>query len=124
MNKANKILIGVVLALVLFSYWGFFLAYRENVPLTAVISVNGDIVVQLKLDESISQHFIKVPGPLGTSVVEVKPGAIRMKSSPCPEHYCMKTGWIDRPGQVVACIPNRVIIKISPDKESLDAISH
>lgn len=124
MNKANKILIAVVLALVLFSYWGFFPAYRKNVPLTAVISVNGDIVVQLKLDESISQHFIKVPGPLGTSVVEVKPGAIRMKSSPCPEHYCMKTGWIDRPGQVVACIPNRVIIKISPDKESLDAISH
>ncbi|ABI69251.1 NusG domain II-containing protein [Syntrophomonas wolfei] len=124
MNKANKILIGVVLALVLFSYWGFFLAYRENVPLTAVISVNGDIVVQLKLDESISKHFIKVPGPLGTSVVEVKPGAIRMKSSPCPGHYCTKTGWIDRPGQVVACIPNRVIIKISPDKESLDAISH
>ena len=124
MNKANKILIAVVLALVLFSYWGFFPAYRENVPLTAVISVNGDIVVQLKLDESISKHFIKVPGPLGTSVVEVKPGAIRMKSSPCPEHYCMKTGWIDRPGQVVACIPNRVIIKISPDKESLDAISH
>lgn len=124
MNKANKIIIGVILALVLFSYWGFFLAYRQNAPLTAVISVNGDIVVQLKLDESISQHFIKVPGPLGTSVVEVKPGAIRMKSSPCPEHYCMKTGWIDRPGQVVACIPNRVIIKISPDKESLDAISH
>ena len=124
MNKANKIIIGVILALVLFSYWGFFLAYRQNAPLTAVISVNGDIVVQLKLDESISKHFIKVPGPLGTSVVEVKPGAIRMKSSPCPEHYCTKTGWIDRPGQVVACIPNRVIIKISPDKESLDAISH
>lgn len=123
MTKYDKVLIGAVLFLAMLSYLLFFLVYRENAPLTAQISVNGNIVAKIDLNNSASNRLINISGPLGTSVAEVKPGAIRMKYSPCPDRYCMKTGWIDQPGQVIACVPNRIIIKISPAKNPLDNIS-
>lgn len=124
MTKYNKILIGSVLALAVLSYLIFFLVYRESAPLIAQISVNGTTVAQINLNSSRPNRLINISGPLGTSVVEVKPGAIRMKFSPCPDKCCMKTGWIDQPGQVIVCVPNRIIIKIFPDKNSVDNISH
>jgi hypothetical protein len=123
MTKADKILIGVVLILSIFSYLVYFLFYQGDSSHIAEISVNGSKFTQINLHNSTPNQLIDVSGPLGTSVVEVKPGAIRMKSSPCPDHYCMETGWINRPGAVIVCVPNRIIIKISPNTNSVDAIS-
>ncbi len=123
MTKCNKILIGVVLALSMLSYLIFFPVYREDAQLIAEISVDGNTVTKIDLNNPAPNRLINISGQLGTSVAEVKPGAIHMKFSPCPDRYCMKTGWIDRPGQVIACVPNRIIIKICSDKNSVDTIS-
>ena len=123
MTKPDKILIGAVIALSMVGYLMFYLVYRADAPLTAEISVNGTIVNTIDLYNPTPNQFINISGPLGTSVAEVKPGAIRMQFSPCPDRICMETGWIDQPGQVIACVPNKIIIKINPDKNSVDAIS-
>ena len=86
--------------------------------------MNGNPVTEVDLNNPEPNRLIKISGPLGTSVAEIKSGAIRMKFSPCPDRYCMETGWIDQPGQVIACVPNRIIIKIVADKNSVDTISH
>jgi hypothetical protein len=122
MSKYDKILMGAVLALSLLSYLVLSPGSQGNAVLTAEISVNGSTVTTIDLTNP-APRLIDISGPLGTSVAEVKPGAILMKTSPCPDHYCMKTGWIDRPGQVIACVPNRIIIKISPQASQVDAIS-
>jgi hypothetical protein len=124
MTKYDKILIWAVLTFAVFSYLIFFLVNQDKAPLTAQISVNGSTVAKIDLNSSRSNRLINISGHLGTSIVEVKPGAIRMKFSPCPDKYCMETGWIDQPGQIIACIPNRIIIKISPDKNSVDSTVH
>lgn len=123
MTKPDKVLIGAVLALALLSYFIYFLVYREAAQLTAEISVNGATVTKVDLNNPPPNHLIDISGPLGTSVAEVKPGAIRMKFSPCPDRYCMETGWINRPGQIIACVPNKIIIKIYSDKNSVEIIS-
>jgi hypothetical protein len=67
---------------------------------------------------------LRVPGPLGETVVEIKDGAVQVISSPCPEKICIKTGRISKPGQWIACLPNRVFISIRGRKsEQPDAIS-
>ncbi|MEN6325455.1 MAG: NusG domain II-containing protein [Syntrophomonas sp.] len=123
MTKHDNVLIGTLLALSILSYLAFSIIHHEDNSLTAEISVNGNTVNRIDLNNPTNNRLINIPGPLGTSVAEVKPGAIRMKYSPCPDRYCMKTGWISRPGQVIACVPNRIIIKISPDNNSVDTIS-
>lgn len=71
-----------------------------------------------------AQTTLRVPGPLGETVVVIEEGSARVVSSPCAEKICIKTGRISKPGQWIACLPNRVFISIRGRKgEQPDAIS-
>lgn len=61
--------------------------------------------------------------PVGEMQVEVKDGQIRVASSDCPKKICVNTGWIRTPGQVIVCVPYKVLIEISAkDSSFLDAV--
>jgi len=45
-------------------------------------------------------------------VVEVSGWRVRVVSAFCPEHICEAQGWIERPGEVIACVPNGVLVRI------------
>lgn len=71
-----------------------------------------------------AQTTLRVPGPLGETVVVIEEGSARVVSSPCTEKICIKTGRISKPGQWIACLPNRVFISIRGRRsEQPDAIS-
>lgn len=44
--------------------------------------------------------------------IEVGGGRIRFRESDCPDKVCVKTGYISVNGQVAACIPAKVLIRI------------
>ena len=49
-------------------------------------------------------------------------GRIRFERSDCPDKVCVNSGWHWRSGEIAACLPNGVVLKIvSPDAER-DAI--
>lgn len=65
-----------------------------------------------------------VDGPLGETIIEVHDGSVRVLSSPCQEKICIKSGSISRPGQWIACLPNRIFITIKGrDEKKIDAFS-
>ena len=67
---------------------------------------------------------VTVGGPLGDTVVEISGGQARVLSSPCAEKLCVRSGAIARPGEWIACLPNRVILDIQGDsRQSADAVS-
>ncbi len=66
-----------------------------------------------------------VEGPLGATEVRVAEGAVRVAASPCPLQSCVRAGPIRRPGQVLACLPNRVLVRVvgaAPDPADVDAV--
>jgi len=58
------------------------------------------------------ERTVAVRGPLGDTVVEIRAGQARVLSSPCAEQICVRSGAIARPGQWIACLPNRVMLDI------------
>lgn len=62
-----------------------------------------------------------IPGPLGDTVVEIKEGKVRILSSPCPNHTCMR-GSISRYPESLVCLPNDVIVQIEGEGET-DAVT-
>lgn len=48
-------------------------------------------------------------------VLEVRDGRVRVQRSDCPERWCVRTGWIDRPGQSIVCVPARVVVTVVGD---------
>jgi hypothetical protein len=56
---------------------------------------------------------VAVPGPLGDTVVVVSDGKAYVEDSPCRDKICIQMGKISRPGQWIACLPNRVMVRVS-----------
>jgi hypothetical protein len=63
-----------------------------------------------------------VSGPLGTAFLVVEDGRAHLENAPCPLKICEAMGPINRSGQVIVCLPNRIVVKVSGPEE-VDAIS-
>jgi hypothetical protein len=64
------------------------------------------------------------PGPLGTTQIEFDGSAVRILDSPCPDKLCIHMGTVDDPEEWIACLPNRVFVRIRSKEESpVDAVS-
>ncbi len=69
-------------------------------------------------------RVISVKGPLGETKVQIENGKVRIPSSPCPNHYCVKMGEICSCGSTLLCVPNQVVVRVGGNEsQNLDAIS-
>jgi hypothetical protein len=55
---------------------------------------------------------VRVAGPLGDTIVQIRNKTLRIEDSPCPNKTCIAAGSIDGTGQWLACLPNQVIVRI------------
>ncbi len=61
---------------------------------------------------------VHVPGPLGDTDVIIRDGRVFVSESPCTEKICIATGAISSPGSWIACLPNRVFVKVERSGEN------
>jgi hypothetical protein len=54
----------------------------------------------------------RVKGPLGGTLVVIKDGRANVEDSPCPDKLCVHMPPISKPGQWIACLPNRVFVRV------------
>ncbi len=66
---------------------------------------------------------LPVGGLLGVSQIEIGPKGARVLSAPCVHKICMRRGWIQRAGDVAACVPNGLVLKIA-GAAPIDAMVH
>jgi len=86
---------------------------------TALVSVDGIEVTQLSLKTT---QDVPVLGVIDTVHVRTDGSTIWLHGSPCPYKICEKMGKIHRAGEMIVCVPNRVVVRILPVKNSdLDA---
>jgi hypothetical protein len=121
-TKFDLILIILILLLSIFSIlWVSADQIRQPLQPKSVIIYQDNI----KLEE-INMSKDRIISILnGKMQVEVNKGKIRALHSDCPQHICVKMGWIQNKGQTIVCLPNHVLIEIkSSGSQSLDAISY
>ncbi|MBZ0270244.1 NusG domain II-containing protein, partial [bacterium] len=89
----------------------------------AVVTVGRDEVAVLSL---AAPGATRVEGKLGPVVLEVEGGAIRVAESGCPHHVCIAMGAKSRSGDILACAPNALVVRLTggaPDADAPDAVS-
>lgn len=79
--------------------------------ITALVYSDGTLVRSIRLDAVADSIQIQLDGP-AANTLRVEKGRIRYEHSDCPDKTCVHTGWLTRPGQLAACLPNRTYIKI------------
>ena len=89
-------------------------AYTRGGRLEAVVTgESGEWVYPLSEDRSF-----EVPGPLGPTAVIIEGGAARIQDSPCPNKTCVAARPVRSAGQWLACLPNRVFVRIEGADEA------
>ncbi len=78
-------------------------------PLRAVVTVGRSEAAVLPLDRDAD---ITVRGCLGDVTIAVRHGEVRVVSSSCAQQVCVATGAKHQPGDLIACVPNEVLVRV------------
>ncbi|MDR2687877.1 MAG: NusG domain II-containing protein [Oscillospiraceae bacterium] len=99
----------------------------------------GDIITALALLALAGALLLLRPGGAGgvyvngaaasesTTVngvaVEIAGRRARVADSPCRDRLCVRAGWLERPGDVAVCLPQRVIVEIRGAGRGVDGVA-
>ncbi len=97
------------------------LALNGGIAERAVIKRDGEIVAQFPLDKA---RKFAVTGALGSTVIEVKPGAARILSDPGPRQYCVRQGWLTEVNAIAICAPSHVSLALVGRSQGYDSLNY
>lgn len=122
LTRLDRLIVVVLLALCVL----VFIALGLRSPGQSVqVRQNQETLFNAPLAEDRS---VELQGPLGVTRLEIANGRARIVASPCPYKVCIGMGAIHRQGEIVACVPNRLLVQVvgqqRDDKEkSYDLLS-
>jgi hypothetical protein len=116
----DTLLIGILLCLSVLSF--FIHPGGRFQGVYGIIESEGHSIRRLKLSKD---QEVSIRGPLGETIVEVHLGCIRVKESPCPHQLCVQMGCQRRDGACIACIPNKVVVRVEggTQRKALDGVT-
>lgn len=123
MRRGDKILI-IVLAVLVIAWLPIRAAMNRRAGETAVVSQNGQVIREIKLDELTEplEFTVTTADGRGYNVVRAEPGRIRVSEANCAEQIDVLQGWISHPGQSIICLPHRLVIRITGGTSDVDSI--
>jgi len=90
------------------------------------ITVEGRLYKKVELTKGYSER-VKVETDHGHNIIYIHDGGVQIVESDCRDHICVDTGFIDKNGQMIVCLPHKLYVKIvsgnEKDKDEIDAVS-
>ena len=108
------ILAGAILVLACGFYVGNRLIHREPAMIVE-ISLNNHVIHQLDLYKDTEIVIESYKG--GTNTLVIEDGYAYITDATCPDKVCIYQGKINRPGEIIVCLPNMMIAKIVGEDE-------
>ena len=90
------------------------------------VELGGCVACRFPLLPVGETREVAVALPHGRAVLSLEQGGVRILPLPhdlCPKGLCSHTGLIRRPGETLICAPNRLVVRIVGDGETVDAVA-
>ncbi len=87
----------------------------------AQVRRDGVLVAAYSLNED---RTVSIEGVLGATVIRIESGRARVVSDPGPRQYCVRQGWLSRPGEVALCAPNHVSLSLSGGQPAYESMAY
>ena len=117
--KWGDLIVFAVIAVIIAAMFFLGVTSGENETLYAEISLDGNIIHTISLDENNEILFHD-----GDVRIIVEDNKIRFIQSDCSDLVCVNTGWIKNKGRIAACLPNRILVKIIGFSDEVDVVLH
>jgi len=120
MKKGDKI-VGIILLVVVIITLGASSIYKtlsKGTEKIAVIKRSGTVIRTIDLGKVVEPEEFTIKTDNGHyNTIEVKHNSISIISADCPHKECVKSGWISQPGEMLVCLPYKLIINIQGKKD-------
>jgi hypothetical protein len=117
--KKTDILIVLAIVIIGIGSWAIYNNIYSSKLAKAEIYYKSGLVKTIDLNTGVDKTF-SIPQDEHVIFHLYKDGSIRFEASDCPDEICVKTGKLNRVGEVAACLPNEIILKIVPIKDRSD----
>ncbi|MGV0997763.1 MAG: NusG domain II-containing protein [Fluviibacter sp.] len=87
----------------------------------AQVRRDGVLVAAYDLNED---RTVSVTGPIGTTVIRIEAGRARVLSDPGPRQYCVRQGWLTRPGEMALCAPNHISLSLTGGQPAYESMAY
>lgn len=123
-NKPLLISILVLLLIVILSIVVIFYERSKNSSgCIAYVYQAGELIDTIDLEEVTETYTFEVSNDNGASnTIEVRPGEIGIIDASCPDHLCMKTGFIHNSTMPIVCLPNQLVIEVKNNNATQDQL--
>lgn len=111
--KRTKFWVILITAVLLLSAAASVYVFRAHIS-GGVVGVyhHGELIEKIHLDTVTTPYTFTVGDEDQYNVVSVERGRICVSEASCPDHICMKTGWISDGAVPIVCLPNELVIKV------------
>lgn len=117
MTRADRLIIALLAALALVAWPLASAAAGAEGSSVVMAGPDGQSVVALSTDAEYH-----VSGRVSDVTVRVADGSVCVVESACPDQICVRTGAVGAAGEVIACVPNGVVVRIGGERaDELDA---
>jgi len=124
MRKGDRIVILILLFITLFVAGQYMYSHLNKVlKKEVVIRSDGKLIKRIALNDATKMTFT-VKSNEGFLIVQINNERVRVIKSTCRDKLCMKQGWIDKPGESIVCLPNRISITIQGEKNGVDSVTY
>lgn len=124
--KKGDILVFFIILIAFLSYLGIKQINKQTDDKDIVIEIDGKEYRRIPMDEIKEESLIHIDLSSDRFIdILIKEDGVYVNDVVCPDRICVKTGLINKVGQTIVCLPNKVLITIEGRKElELDGISY
>ena len=108
-EKQDKFLILALFLISLASWLGYYLTHRTP-ALQAEVTVDGQPAKTLDLTKNQEITIEGING--GTNLLIIQDGEIWCEEASCPDKVCIRQGKQSQDGEMIVCLPNRMIVQV------------
>ena len=110
--KKNDLLFISVLFLLCGAAALFFFTRTDNTARHAVITQDGRVLYDIPLTGHTGTEEIVIADEHGKNTIRIEGESIAVIDADCPDLVCVKTGKAEKKGDVIACLPHKLLIEV------------
>lgn len=111
MKKNDVIMIAVIVIIALAAFVGVNLYGEQNTKdAQAVVTIDGKEYGSYPLAEDTTVKIESENG--GFNLLVIEDGAASVEEASCPDKICVRHKPIDKTGETLVCLPNKVVVEI------------
>ncbi len=111
-RKADLVVVGLIAVTSIILLVGFFFSRQSKGDIYVSIQLDGKEIQRIPWTPDQEGKTFDIKNPYGKNILVFDHGKVRMEEADCPDKLCIYQGSIHQVGQMIVCLPHRLVVEI------------